>query len=92
MGLRGFESLTLRMFFAYILQSQSHGTFYYGSTQDTEKRLKQHNAGKVRYTKGRRPWTLHYKESFATRSEAMQREHFFKSIDGYRYLKRQGII
>tara|TARA_R110002124_G_scaffold255201_1_gene420887 strand:+ start:21332 stop:21508 length:177 start_codon:yes stop_codon:yes gene_type:complete len=55
-------------------------------------RLKAHNKGKVRYTKGRRPWMFHYKEEFATRSEAYRREQFFKSIDGYNYLKEKGII
>ncbi|HYW36434.1 MAG TPA: GIY-YIG nuclease family protein [Balneolaceae bacterium] len=80
------------MYYAYILQSVSHGTYYYGSSEDVEKRLKQHNAGKVRYTKGRRPWKLHYSEQFPTRSEAVRRERFFKSIDGYRYLKEAEII
>lgn len=92
MRLRGFESLTLRMYFAYILQSESHGTYYYGSTTDVDNRLRQHNSGKVRYTKGRRPWKLHYVEVLATRSEAMKREKFFKSIEGYRYLKESDII
>jgi putative endonuclease len=80
------------MFYAYILQSKSHSTYYYGSSQDVDKRLKEHNAGKVRYTKGRRPWKLHYTEEFETRPEAVQRERFFKSIDGYNYLKEHGII
>ena len=57
-----------------------------------DERLKQHNAGKVRYTKGRRPWKVHYTEEFESRSEATKRESFFKSIEGYTWLKRQGII
>jgi putative endonuclease len=77
---------------AYILKSESHGTYYYGSTRDVHKRLKEHNKGRVRYTKGRRPWKLHYQEEFATRSEANQRERFWKTVKGYRYLKDQGII
>ena len=79
-------------FYTYILQSQSHLTYYYGQCQDLELRLKQHNAGRVRYTKGRKPWKLHYYEVFETRSEAMQREKFFKSIEGYKYLKSEKII
>jgi len=35
---------------------------------------------------------LHYKEEFNTRSEAVRRERFFKSYDGYKYLKSQKII
>jgi putative endonuclease len=79
-------------FFAYILKSQSHGTYYYGSCSDFERRLKEHNKGEVKYTKGRRPWVLHYMEAFASRSEAQKREYFFKSIEGYKYLKQSGII
>jgi len=35
---------------------------------------------------------LHYFEEFATRKEAFERERFFKSIDGYNWLKEKGII
>ena len=52
------------------------GNYYYGSTDDAEKRLAQHNAGKVRYTKGRRPWIIHYIEEFDSRSDAVKREQF----------------
>ena len=80
------------MFYAYILKSLKDGGFYYGSTDDLEERLKIHNSGKVRYTKGHKPYVLHYNESFNTRKEAMAREKYFKSIDGYIWLKSKGII
>ena len=80
------------MFFAYILRSLKDGSFYYGSSGDLEGRLAEHNAGRVRYTKGHRPYEIHYSEQFATRSEALRREKFFKTIAGYRWLKKQGII
>ena len=57
-----------------------------------KERLKNHNSGKVKYTKAHKPWTLHYYEEFETRSEAVKREIFFKSIDGYRWLKSKSII
>ena len=80
------------MFYAYILKSLKDGGFYYGSTNDLVGRLKNHNSGKVKYTKGHKPYVLHYKESFNTRREAMAREKFFKSIDGYIWLKSKRII
>jgi putative endonuclease len=80
------------MFFTYILKSQKDDRFYYGSTNDLQKRLSAHNKGEARATKGRRPLILHYYESFETRSEAFRREHFFKSIDGYLWLKENRII
>ena len=76
----------------YILNSISHGTYYYGSTVNIHKRLEEHYAGKVRYTKGRRPWILHYYEEFETRSDARKRERFFKTIEGYNHLKSKYII
>ncbi|MCD6090032.1 MAG: GIY-YIG nuclease family protein, partial [Bacteroidales bacterium] len=54
------------LYYTYILKSESHRTYYYGSTQNLKKRLIEHNNGRVRYTKGRRPWKLHYFEEFAT--------------------------
>ncbi|MCX6312697.1 MAG: GIY-YIG nuclease family protein [Bacteroidetes bacterium] len=80
------------MFFTYILLSKVDGKYYYGSCANIEIRLKAHNSGKVRSTKGRRPLVLHYQESFDTKSDAIRRENFFKSIDGYNWLKNQGII
>ncbi|OEK03308.1 endonuclease [Roseivirga sp. 4D4] len=80
------------MFFTYILQNDFDQTFYYGHTKNLDERLKRHNQGKVRSTKSKRPWRLHYKEVFQTKSEAYKREMFFKSIDGYRFLKDKKII
>ena len=83
--------INCKVFYVYILQSEQTGTYYYGSTKDLVARLNRHNVGKVRYTKGRRPWKLIYNEAFETKSEAYKRELFFKSIEGYRYLKENGI-
>ncbi len=80
------------MFFAYILISEFDKKHYYGHSINLEKRLKRHNAGVVRSTKGRRPWKLIYFEEFSTKSQAYRRELFFKSIDGYNLLRAKGII
>lgn len=80
------------MFYTYILKSDRTKRHYYGSCEDLEKRLGNHNAGKVRSTKAFVPWSVHYFETFDTRSEAVRREMFFKSIEGYQFLKSSGII
>jgi len=67
------------MFYLYILKSQNFGTYYIGSTHDTEKRLKMHNSGFVKSTKNKRPWLLIYKEEFVALSEARKRELQLKS-------------
>ena len=80
------------MYYSYILKSKKDNSYYYGSTDDIPKRIKEHNAGKVRYTKGHRPYVYHFSEVFNTRSEAFRRERFYKSIDGYKWLKSKDII
>jgi len=80
------------VFYAYILKSIKDGKYYYGSTKDLDERLKTHNAGKMRSTKGRIPFVIHYYETFNSRSDAQKREYFFKSIDGYNWLKNNKII
>src|SRR5690606_19184802 len=83
---------TSNMYITYILKSLKDGTYYYGSTSDISKRLKYHNAGKSRYTKKKKPWVLHYTEEYETKTEAIQRELFFKTINGYIWLKEKQII
>ena len=80
------------MYTTYILKSIKFGNNYYGHTKDMSNRLKRHNQGKVRSTKAYKPWKVIYTEEFETKSEAYQREMFFKSIDGYQYLKSIKVI
>lgn len=75
----------------YILKSLTSGKHYYGSTGNLDLRIKAHNSGKVRSTKSGRPWVLHYSEVFETKTESLKRENYFKSIDGYNFLKSAGI-
>ncbi len=80
------------MYYSYILRSLKDKTFYYGSTENLDARIKAHNAGKVRYTRSHRPYELHYYELFETRKEAMERERFYKSIEGYKWLRTKEVI
>ena len=80
------------MFYTYILKSNKDQKYYYGHSADLGLRLQEHNKGKVKATKNRRPLILHYFESFSSRSEAVKRELFFKSIPGYLFLKENKII
>ena len=79
------------MFYAYILRSLKDGGYYKGSTSNLENRVKAHNAGKVRSTKSRRPWKLHYFEKCNSKQEAIKGEMFFKTINGYNWLKNNKI-
>ena len=66
------------MFTAYILQSEKDGKYYIGSTDNIELRLIRHNRGYSRYTKGKGPFKLVYKEEFESRSEAKKREYYYE--------------
>jgi len=66
-------------FFVYILKSLKDGSYYVGSTNNLENRLKRHNEGRVNYTKPRRPWKLVYMEEHPDRSSAAKRENEIKA-------------
>lgn len=66
--------------FTYLVQC-ADGTLYCGWTNNLERRLAAHNAGKgAKYTKSRRPVVLKYYETFATKQEAMCREAAIKKL------------
>ena len=65
----------------YILRC-ADGTFYTGCTNDVERRCAVHNSGKgAKYTKGRRPVAVVYREACADKSEALRRECAVKKLD-----------
>lgn len=70
------------MYYAYVLKSSKDGRLYKGLTNDLENRVKQHNLGQNKSTKGFMPWKLVYCEKFESRPEARNREKFFKSGQG----------
>ena len=62
------------MWYLYILQC-GDGTLYTGITTDVEKRLDAHRSGKgAKYTRGRSPLELKYREVCGTHSDALKRE------------------
>ena len=66
--------------YTYILRC-ADGTLYTGWTNDLERRLRAHNAGRgARYTRPRLPVELFYYESSETKEEAMSREAFIKKM------------
>jgi putative endonuclease len=77
------------MYYVYVLRSLKDGRFYTGQTQDLKTRLELHNSGKMKYTGKFTPWELVYFETFDSRSEAMQRERFFKTGAGRDWLNRK---
>ena len=73
-------------FYTYILQSELKSKYYTGQTQDIDKRLERHNAGKVKSTKNGIPWKLVTYFEFSTRKEAVIKEQQIKNRGVKRFL------
>ena len=68
------------MNYTYIVEC-GDGSLYTGWTNNLEKRIQAHNAGKgAKYTKARRPVELAYYEEFETKEQAMKREYAIKQL------------
>jgi len=66
--------------YVYVLEC-ADGTFYTGYTTDVERRVAEHDAGEgAKYTRGRTPVELVYRERFDSQSAAMSREHELKRL------------
>lgn len=64
----------------YILRC-GDDTLYTGMTDDFEKRLETHRAGKgAKYTRGRGPFELVYREDCSDSSAARKREYAIKQL------------
>ena len=68
------------IWYLYILRC-GDGTLYTGSTTDVEKRLEAHRSGKgAKYTRGRAPLELVYREECGSHSDALKRESAVKKL------------
>jgi len=77
----------LIIYYVYIIQSQKDGKLYKGFTSNVEKRIRAHNQGEVKSTRNRKPFKLIYQEEYESKTEALKREKFLKSLEGGKTLK-----
>jgi predicted GIY-YIG superfamily endonuclease len=74
----------------YILQSLVEPERYYvGITDDREKRLESHNAGRVPYTSKYKPWRLNTYIAFSDEARAFAFEKYLKSQSGRAFAKKR---
>lgn len=79
----------LDQWYVYIVRCRGN-TLYTGITNDLKKRIELHNQGKgAKYTRGRGPVALVYHEIVNSKSEALKREAFIKSL---RLVDKQKLI
>jgi len=77
----------------YILKSVKDGKQYIGSSRDIEKRLKEHNDGKVESTKFRRPMLLiAYRITDTVEAAAVQEKKYKRSLGALERAIRQGLF
>ena len=79
-----------KTWYVYILEC-GDGTLYTGITDDLQRRLAAHQAGKgAKYTRGRGPLKLRYQEVCESYSHALRREVQIKRLNRQEKLKLLG--
>ncbi len=74
------KAMTEKNWYVYILRC-GDGTLYTGITDDVQRRLAAHNAGKgAKYTRGRGPVVLCYQQAQESYSAALRREYAIKRL------------
>ena len=79
----------MKWYFTYVLRSQKDSKLYVGWTSHLKKRINAHNEGRVPATEKRRPLELVYYEASKNKERAVEREQYFKTGFGRRYLRNR---
>ncbi len=77
------------MFYTYILKSVKDNNLYVGFTENLKNRFDEHISGRVDATKNRLPVKLIYYEACLSKEKAIEREKYFKTGFGRRFLKNR---
>jgi predicted GIY-YIG superfamily endonuclease len=71
---------SMQQWYVYMVRC-ADGSLYTGIATDVERRVAEHNAGQgARYTRGRGPVTLVYREQVKDRPAALRREYAIKQL------------
>lgn len=76
------------MYYVYILQSKINNRLYAGRTDDIERRINEHQQGKVWTTKRMLPIELIFFEAFKNKQDSIRRERYLKTSKGKSSLKQ----
>jgi len=77
------------MWYVYVLRSAQQKILYVGSTNNLERRLKEHNQGECLSTKAYRPYVLLISIAFPDEMHARTLEQYFKTGSGRTILKKR---
>jgi len=73
----------------YILQSPTDQRLYVGLTNDIERRIKEHNNGKVNATRNSMPLELLAQFTFNNRKKAEDFERYLKTGSGRAFISKR---
>jgi len=76
------------MHYVYVLHSLKDNQFYIGCKKDLQRRVREHNNGRVESTKLRKPLELIFYEAFTNQSDAFAREKWFKTGWGRTHMSK----
>ncbi len=83
----------MTFFYVYVLKSISHpNQIYTGFTEDLNKRLSDHDAGRARHTSKYAPWQCLVALRFPTKHKALEFERYLKTGSGRAFLKRHFLL
>lgn len=75
------------MYFVYAIESKIKKYIYVGLTNNIDRRIGQHQAGREQTTRPYRPFEIKLTEAYNSRTEAREREKYLKSGVGKEWLK-----
>ena len=70
----------MKIYYTYILESETSGILYIGQTDNLDARIKRHNYGGSVFTRNKGPWKLLHHFTFQTRAEAIATEKKLKNF------------
>ena len=76
-------------YYTYIIESAKTGNWYYGHSDNLERRIEEHNSGSTKSTKGKGPWKLIFKRPFLSRLEANRFELELKKLRNKNYILKE---
>jgi predicted GIY-YIG superfamily endonuclease len=78
------------VWYVYLLESEAvKGQRYIGVTNDLERRLAEHNAGKSAHTSKFRPWRIVTHVAFSDENKAALFERYLKSGSGHAFANKR---
>jgi putative endonuclease len=78
-----------KVYFTYIIESEKTGNWYYGHSDNLERRLHEHNSGQTKSTRGKGSWRLIFKRPFTMKLDANRFELELKKLKNKQYIKRR---